>query len=175
MIATRNRAPELARTSSEIHALHPRPAIVVMDNGSTDNTVAAAEAFPDVRVVRLPRNFGAAARNLGVAIVRKEAYLQAAGFSPLLHFGAEERLLSLRHGGLWLAPLLRGACAGAGFGDKNPSVVPPRAAMSVDVHRQPVSQRPATHRCRSAASSIGSSRASGRRCMSTRRGSGRTE
>ncbi|BDT90904.1 glycosyltransferase family 2 protein [Nocardia sputorum] len=29
------------------------------------------------------------------AIVRKEAYLQAAGFSPLLHFGAEERLLSL--------------------------------------------------------------------------------
>ncbi|WP_280296988.1 glycosyltransferase family 2 protein [Nocardia abscessus] len=175
VIATRNRAPELARTLSELHALHPRPAIVVVDNGSTDNTVAAAEAFPDVRVVRLPRNFGAAARNLGVAIartpyvafsdddswwagdalaeaerlldahpqlglvagrtlvgadhrddpvnelmatsplgrlpelpgpsvlgflacaaiVRKEAYLQAAGFSPLLHFGAEERLLSL--------------------------------------------------------------------------------
>ncbi|WP_107655844.1 glycosyltransferase family 2 protein [Nocardia suismassiliense] len=29
------------------------------------------------------------------AIVRKEAYLRAAGFSSLLHFGAEERLLSL--------------------------------------------------------------------------------
>jgi glycosyltransferase involved in cell wall biosynthesis len=29
------------------------------------------------------------------AIVRRDAYLQAAGFSPLLHFGAEERLLSL--------------------------------------------------------------------------------
>ncbi|MGW0246839.1 glycosyltransferase family 2 protein [Nocardia goodfellowii] len=29
------------------------------------------------------------------AVVRKEAYLRAAGFSSLLHFGAEERLLSL--------------------------------------------------------------------------------
>ncbi|MGW4714261.1 glycosyltransferase family 2 protein [Nocardia sp. NPDC004260] len=175
VIATRNRAAELARTLTELRALRPAPAIVVLDNASVDGTVGAAEAFPDVRVVRLPRNLGAAARNLGVAlartpyvafsdddswwaedalreaelvldahprlgliagrtlvgadhrddpvnelmassplghppglpgplvlgflacaaIVRREAYLQAAGFSPLLHFGAEERLLSL--------------------------------------------------------------------------------
>ncbi|MGY1943884.1 glycosyltransferase family 2 protein [Nocardia asiatica] len=175
VIATRNRAPELIRTLTELRALRPRPAIVVLDNASADDTAIAAEAFPDVKVIRLPRNFGAAARNLGVAIartpyvafsdddswwagdalteaervldahprlglvagrtlvgpdhrddpvnelmatsplghppelpgpsvlgflacaaiVRKEAYLQAAGFSSLLHFGAEERLLSL--------------------------------------------------------------------------------
>ncbi|MEU6191591.1 glycosyltransferase [Nocardia sp. NPDC047038] len=175
VIATRNRAAELARTLTELDALRPAPAIVVLDNASVDGTVGAAEAFPDVRVVRLPRNLGAAARNLGVAlartpyvafsdddswwaedalreaervldahprlgliagrtlvgadhrddpvnelmassplghppglpgplvlgflacaaIVRREAYLQAAGFSPLLLFGAEERLLSL--------------------------------------------------------------------------------
>ncbi|MBF6299467.1 glycosyltransferase [Nocardia amamiensis] len=175
VIATRNRASELARTLTELRALRPRPAIVVLDNASVDDTVGAAEKFPDVRVVRLSRNLGAAARNLGVAIartpyvafsdddswwagdalpeaervldaypqlglvagrtlvgadhrddpvnelmatsplghqpdlpgpsvlgflacaaiVRREAYLQAAGFSPLLHFGAEERLLSL--------------------------------------------------------------------------------
>ncbi|WP_454198319.1 glycosyltransferase family 2 protein [Nocardia sp. Marseille-Q1738] len=175
VIATRNRASELVRTLTELRALRPRPEIVVLDNASVDNTVGAAEAFPDVQVIRLPRNLGAAARNLGVAIartpyvafsdddswwagdalpeaervldayprlglvagrtlvgadhrddpvnelmatsplghppdlpgplvlgflacaaiVRKEAYLQAAGFSPLLHFGAEERLLSL--------------------------------------------------------------------------------
>ncbi|MFI6368039.1 glycosyltransferase family 2 protein [Nocardia sp. NPDC050630] len=175
VIATHNRACELTRTLTELHALRPRPAIVVLDNASVDDTVGAAEAFPDVKVIRLRRNLGASARNLGVAIartpyvafsdddswwaadafpeavrvldayprlglvagrtlvgpdqrddpvnelmansplghlpelpgpsvlgflacaaiVRKEAYLQAAGFSPLLHFGAEERLLSL--------------------------------------------------------------------------------
>lgn len=175
VIATRNRATELARTLTELSALRPRPAIVVLDNASDDNTADTAETFPDVTVIRLPDNQGAAARNLGVAIartpyvafsdddswwagdalaeaerildayprvgliagrtlvgpdhrddpinelmadsplghardlpgpsvlgflacasiVRKEAYSQAAGFSPLLHFGAEERLLSL--------------------------------------------------------------------------------
>lgn len=70
VIATRNRAPELARTLTELCALRPRPAIVVLDNASVDNTVDEAEAFPDVKVIRLPRNPGAAARNLDVAIAR---------------------------------------------------------------------------------------------------------
>ncbi|MEU2040323.1 glycosyltransferase family 2 protein [Nocardia niwae] len=175
VIATRDRAPELVRTLTELHTLRPCPAIVVLDNASADDTVVRARSFPGVRVIRLSRNLGAAARNLGVAlartpyiafsdddswwagdalreaervldtcprvgllagrtlvgadhrddpvnelmaasplghppglpgplvlgflacaaIVRKEAYLQAAGFSQLLHFGAEERLLSL--------------------------------------------------------------------------------
>ncbi|PXX68927.1 GT2 family glycosyltransferase [Nocardia tenerifensis] len=175
VIATRNRAAELARTLAELSALRPRPPIVLVDNGSTDDTVGAAEAFSGVEIIRLPRNLGAAARNIGVAaartpyvafsdddswwagdalptaerlldahprlgliagrtlvgadarddpvnelmansplghppglpgplvlgflacaaIVRKKAYLEVAGFSSLLHFGAEERLLSL--------------------------------------------------------------------------------
>lgn len=175
VVVTRNRAAELRRTLAELRALRPPPPIIVVDNDSTDDTVAVAGAFGAVRVVRLPGNHGAAARNVGVAlaetpyvafsdddswwagdalahaervlddhprvglvagrtlvgadhrddpvnemmatsplghplglpgplilgflacaaVVRKEAYLQAEGFSPLLHFGAEERLLSM--------------------------------------------------------------------------------
>lgn len=175
VIATRNRATELARTLTELTALRPRPEIVVLDNASGDDTAAVAATFAGVTVYRLPRNLGAAARNLGVerartpyiafsdddswwsgdalaraehvfdtcprlgliagrtlvgagnrddpvnalmatsplgraadlpgpsvlgflacaAIVRREAYLQVRGFSPLLHFGAEEKLLAL--------------------------------------------------------------------------------
>lgn len=175
VIATRNRAPELARTLTELQALRPCPRIMVLDNASDDDTTSVAAEFGGVSVIRLPRNLGAAARNLGVAvartpyvafcdddswwaddalpraervldscprlglvaartlvgpdnrddpvnelmatsplgrsaglpgpavlgflacaaIVRKEAYLRAGGFSPLLHFGAEERLLAL--------------------------------------------------------------------------------
>ncbi|RSN24015.1 glycosyl transferase [Streptomyces sp. WAC 05977] len=184
VIATRDRAPELERTLRRLTALRPPPPIVVVDNGSSDGTADLAAAFPGVRVVRLPRNIGVSARNLGVAVartpyvafsdddswwaddalaeaerildahedvalvaaktlvgkeeredpvvslmaasplgrpdglpgpavlgflacsavVRRTAYLQAAGFHPLLHFGAEERLLSydLAARGWWL-------------------------------------------------------------------------
>ncbi|WP_037306199.1 glycosyltransferase family 2 protein [Amycolatopsis orientalis] len=174
VIATRNRATELTRTLTELTALRPPPPIVVVDNASSDDSADRASGFPGVRVVRLPRNLGATARNIGVAlsrtpyvafsdddswwasdalheaerildahtdiglvaaktlvgeeeredpvvplmaesplgtpdglpgpavlgflacsaVVRREAYLQVAGFSPVLHFGAEERLLS---------------------------------------------------------------------------------
>ncbi|ANN17048.1 glycosyl transferase [Amycolatopsis orientalis] len=174
VIATRNRATELTRTLTELTALRPPPPIVVVDNASSDDTVDRVSGFPGVRVVRLPRNLGATARNVGVAlartpyvafsdddswwaedalpeaerildahsdvglvaaktlvgeeeredpvvqlmagsplgtpdglpgpavlgflacsaVVRREAYLQVAGFSPVLHFGAEERLFS---------------------------------------------------------------------------------
>ncbi|RSM57870.1 glycosyl transferase [Amycolatopsis sp. WAC 01376] len=184
VIATRDRAPELERTLRELTALRPPPPIVVVDNGSSDGTADRAAAFPGVHVIRLPRNIGMAARNLGVAVartpyvafsdddswwaddalaeaerildthddiglvaaktlvgeeeredpvvslmadsplgrpdglpgpavlgflacsavVRRTAYLQAAGFHPLLHFGAEEKLLSydLAARGWWL-------------------------------------------------------------------------
>ncbi|MEU3622860.1 glycosyl transferase [Amycolatopsis coloradensis] len=174
VIATRDRAVELERTLTELASLRPSPPVLVIDNDSSDDTATRASRFDGVRVVSLPRNIGAAARNLGVAlartpyvafsdddswwaddalaeaerildthgdvglvaaktlvgeeeredpvvrlmaesplgspdglpgpvvlgflacsaIVRRKAYLQAAGFSPLLHFGAEEKLLS---------------------------------------------------------------------------------
>ena len=63
VVATRNRWPRL----SESLARHTGPVILV-DNGSTDDTVRnVARHFPDVEVVSLPANRGAAARNVGVA------------------------------------------------------------------------------------------------------------
>ncbi|WP_216207397.1 glycosyltransferase [Amycolatopsis aidingensis] len=178
VIATRDRAGELARTLRRLLALRPRPPIVVVDNASTDDTAEDVLATrPDpaaVRLLRLPDNAGAAARNVGVvaadtpyvafsdddswwapgalpraadaldrhpriglvaartlvgpgerpdpvdellagsplgtepglpgpsvlgflacsAVVRRSAFDEVGGFSPLLHFGAEETLLA---------------------------------------------------------------------------------
>ncbi|RSM48636.1 glycosyl transferase [Amycolatopsis balhimycina DSM 5908] len=174
VIATRDRARELARTLAHLSTLDPKPPVVVLDNASEDETADVAGRYANVRVIRLPHNLGAAARTLGVvaaetpyvafsdddswwaadalaeaerifdehprtgllaartlvgpecrddpvtpemersplgrpdgapgplvlgflacsAIVRRTAYLQAGGFSPLLHFGAEEQLLA---------------------------------------------------------------------------------
>jgi GT2 family glycosyltransferase len=174
VIATRNRADELVHTLTRLRALQPAPPIIVVDNGSTDGTARRVAGFAGVRLVRLTRNMGAAARNIGVAlagtpfvafsdddswwasdalsraesvltaypevglvaaktlvgpsarpdpvnemmahsplgrdpalpgpsvlgflacaaVVRTRAYLDVGGFSPLLHFAAEEKLLS---------------------------------------------------------------------------------
>ncbi|OAP20100.1 MULTISPECIES: glycosyltransferase family 2 protein [Amycolatopsis] len=174
VVATRNRAEELARTLAELSTIDPPPPVIVLDNGSTDHTAELAASFEQVRVIRSQHNHGAAARNQGViaartpyvafsdddswwardalpraeklfaahprlglltgrtlvgpeerddpitpalahsplgtppdapgplvlgflacsAIVRRSAFLQAGGFSPMLHFGAEEQLLS---------------------------------------------------------------------------------
>lgn len=59
VVATRDRAPELRRSL----ARHEAPVIVV-DNASRDDTVTVA-ADAGARVIALPRNLGAAARNLG--------------------------------------------------------------------------------------------------------------
>lgn len=71
VIATRNRCGELLRTLGKLAALRPRPPVVVVDNGSTDETVTAtwtaASTLGGVQLIRLRRNEGAAARNAGVA------------------------------------------------------------------------------------------------------------
>jgi GT2 family glycosyltransferase len=67
VIATRNRVTELCRTLEVLLALPERPAIVVMDNASSDGTAAAVRVrFPEVTAIRLRRNRYAAARNAGV-------------------------------------------------------------------------------------------------------------
>lgn len=47
--------------------------IIAVDNASTDGSVdMVRDEFPDVRIVRLPQNIGAAARNAGVAAAKGE-------------------------------------------------------------------------------------------------------
>jgi len=67
VIATRNRCAELCRTLRKLAALCPPPAVIVVDNASTDETAAVVRRrFPEVDLLRLPVNRGAAARNAGV-------------------------------------------------------------------------------------------------------------
>ncbi|HLL65211.1 MAG TPA: glycosyltransferase family 2 protein [Micromonosporaceae bacterium] len=71
VIATRDRAEPLGGTLTRLRSLPDPPAIIVVDNGSRDGTAEVAErAGPDVRVIRLGRNLGAVARNVGVARAR---------------------------------------------------------------------------------------------------------
>lgn len=70
-VLTYNRAPELMRTLSKLSALPERPELVVVDNGSSDDTRAlVAQRFPAVSLLALARNMGAAARNAAVACLR---------------------------------------------------------------------------------------------------------
>ncbi|MDQ3640022.1 MAG: glycosyltransferase [Actinomycetota bacterium] len=68
VIATRNRRAGLLQTIARLRQLPEHPPVLVVDNGSTDGTPDAVDAvFPEVTVLRLGRNLGAPARNIGVA------------------------------------------------------------------------------------------------------------
>ena len=67
IILTHNRAHELMRTLTNISALPEKPPLIVVDNGSIDNTSSLVkQRFPHVRLIQLTKNLGAAARNVGV-------------------------------------------------------------------------------------------------------------
>jgi GT2 family glycosyltransferase len=71
VIATRDRRRSLLRTLRQLVALPEQPPIVVVDNGSSDGSAdAVAASYPSVELLRLPRNIGAFARNLGLARLR---------------------------------------------------------------------------------------------------------
>jgi GT2 family glycosyltransferase len=71
VLLTYNRVQELEHTLAQLLQLPERPPLVVVDNASTDGTAARiGERFPQLALVRCPRNLGAAARNAGVARVR---------------------------------------------------------------------------------------------------------
>jgi GT2 family glycosyltransferase len=68
VVLTHDRREDLMRTLERMRALPSPPRLVVVDNASRDGTSAALAArFPDVEVVRLAHNAGAAGRNAGVA------------------------------------------------------------------------------------------------------------
>jgi N-acetylglucosaminyl-diphospho-decaprenol L-rhamnosyltransferase len=67
VIATRNRAFSLLETLERLASLPERPAVIVVDNASSDGTPEIVRfRFPDVRLIALDRNRSAAARNIGV-------------------------------------------------------------------------------------------------------------
>lgn len=70
VILTHNRVDEVARTVEHVRALPERLPIVVVDNASTDHTPALLkERFPEIEIIMLSRNLGAAGRNAGVHAV----------------------------------------------------------------------------------------------------------
>jgi GT2 family glycosyltransferase len=63
VVATRNRRRQLLR-----HLPRHRAPVILVDNGSDDGTPQMVrECFPDIQVVQLDENIGAAARTIGVA------------------------------------------------------------------------------------------------------------
>jgi GT2 family glycosyltransferase len=67
VVITRDRRESLLHTVARLRRLPGAPPVVVIDNASSDGTAAALqEACPDVEVMRLDRNLGAAGRTEGV-------------------------------------------------------------------------------------------------------------
>jgi GT2 family glycosyltransferase len=70
VVLTHDRAAELTHALARLRALPERPALVVVDNASHDDTAARVQRdFPEARLVRCRGNLGAAGRNAGVAFV----------------------------------------------------------------------------------------------------------
>lgn len=70
VIATRNRLPELLTTLGHLGSLPERPRVVVVDNASSDGTAKEVRRrHPEVEVIALSENLGAAGRNVGVRAV----------------------------------------------------------------------------------------------------------
>ncbi|MBV9025557.1 MAG: glycosyltransferase [Streptomycetaceae bacterium] len=68
VVITRDRRDQLLATLDQLTALPTRPPVVVCDNASSDGTAEAVRArHPGVRVLCMPRNEGAVARNHGAA------------------------------------------------------------------------------------------------------------
>lgn len=67
VMITRDRIDDVLRSLSELDRLPERPRVVVLDNGSKDRVAEAVSArFPEVEVIELGENLGAAARTIGV-------------------------------------------------------------------------------------------------------------
>jgi GT2 family glycosyltransferase len=68
IVITRDRGDEAARTAALLATLPERPAVIVVDNGSTDGTPDRVRSLaPSAAVLEAGRNLGGAARNAGVA------------------------------------------------------------------------------------------------------------
>lgn len=69
VVVTRNRSRTTIESIGHLREAGLGTPITVVDNASTDGTAdAVAARYPDVTIVRLPANLGAAGRNSGVAV-----------------------------------------------------------------------------------------------------------
>ena len=67
VVLTHARVSEVAKTVELLLDLPEHPAIIVVDNGSTDGTSdILTHRFPNIRIIALASNVGAAARNVGI-------------------------------------------------------------------------------------------------------------
>ena len=82
VVLTCNRRNEVLHTLEALRRLAGPPAIMVVDNGSTDKTAEATSLrFPEARLVSLSRNVGAASRNIGASHVRTYYVAFSDGFA----------------------------------------------------------------------------------------------
>lgn len=73
VIITRDRQRSLFRSLAKLRSLPDPAEVVVVDNGSGDGTPDAVRSwYPDVRLVGLDQDAGAAARTIGVAALETE-------------------------------------------------------------------------------------------------------
>lgn len=73
IVLTYNRRHEVLRTVAALQELPDHPALIVVDNASSDGTAEALTAvFPTLELVRARSNLGAAGRNLGAAAATTE-------------------------------------------------------------------------------------------------------
>lgn len=73
VITTRDRRERVMHVVRHLRALPERPPVVVVDNNSRDGTTPCLRAaFPDITVIELDRNLGAAGRNIGVSTAETE-------------------------------------------------------------------------------------------------------
>jgi len=71
VIVTHNRCASLQRTLDRLQALPEACQIVVVDNASTDATATTLQQrYPQIGLLRLEKNMGAAARNLGMRMAQ---------------------------------------------------------------------------------------------------------
>lgn len=113
VIVTRNRAETLLGTLAKLTSLTPGYPIVIVDNASTDGTVAKVQRrFPHIQTMSLPRNGGAVARNYGVRRLPCE-YIAFSDDDSWWHPGALEQAVNIldEHPGIGLlaARVLAGA------------------------------------------------------------------
>lgn len=67
VVITHNRRVELARTLGYLADLPEKPAVIVVDNGSSDGSAAYVRwRHPDAQLIAARRNLGAVGRNLGL-------------------------------------------------------------------------------------------------------------